>query len=69
KEHELEERNPLPIHKIAENPPLAVEHFKVLLGHIRQLGVQTDKTKFDEAARQGERLSASEYELWKKIQG
>jgi voltage-gated potassium channel Kch len=69
KEHELEERNPLPIHKIAENPPLAVEHFKVLLGQIRQLGVQTDKTKFDEAARQGERLSASEYELWKKIQG
>lgn len=69
KEHELEERNPLPIHKIAENPPLAVEHFKVLLGQIRQLGVQTDKTKFDEAARKGERLSASEYELWIKIQG
>ena len=69
KEHELEERSPLPIHKIAENPSLAVEHFKVLLGQIRQLGVQTDKTKFDEAARQGERLSASEYELWKKIQG
>ena len=69
KEHELEERNPLPIHKIAENPPLAVEHFKVLLGQIRQLGVQTDTSKFDEAARQGERLSASEFELWKKIQG
>jgi voltage-gated potassium channel Kch len=69
KEHELEERSPLPIHKIAENPPLAVEHFKVLLGQIRQLGVQTDKTKFDEAAHQGERLSASEFELWKKIQG
>ncbi|TRZ67563.1 MAG: hypothetical protein D4R98_03955 [Comamonadaceae bacterium] len=69
KEHELEERNPLPIHKIAENPPLAVEHFKVLLGQIRQLGVHTDVSKFDDAARQGERLSASEFELWKKIQG
>jgi hypothetical protein len=46
-----------------------VEHFKVLLGQIRQLGVHTDVSKFDDAARQGERLSASEFELWKKIQG
>ena len=69
KEHELEERNPLPIHKIAENPALAVEHYKVLLGQIRQLGVQVDGTKFDEAAQAGERLSAHEFALWQKIQG
>ena len=69
KEHELEERNPLPIHKIAENPALAVEHYKVLLGQIRQLGVQVDGPKFDEAAHAGERLSAHEFALWQKIQG
>lgn len=69
KEHELEERNPLPIHKIAENPALAVEHYKVLLGQIRQLGVQVNASEFDAAAQQGERLSASEFALWQKIQG
>jgi len=69
KEHELEERNPLPIHKISENPALAVEHFKVLLGQIRQLGIQTDPTRFNAAAQENDRLSASEFDLWKKIQG
>lgn len=69
KEHELEERNPMPIHKISENPALAVEHFKVLLGQIRQLGIQTDSTLFNAAAHENERLSTSEFDLWKKIQG
>jgi voltage-gated potassium channel Kch len=69
KEHDLEERNPLPIHKISENPTLAVEHFKVLLGQIRQLGIQTDPTRFNAAAQENDRLSASEFDLWKKIQG
>jgi hypothetical protein len=69
KEHELEERNPLPIHKIAENPALAVEHYKVLLGQIRQLGVQTDEAKFEAAAQEGARLSSNELALWQKIQG
>jgi hypothetical protein len=59
----------LPIHKIAENPALAVEHYKALLGQIRQLGVQVDATQFDQAAQQGERLSANELALWNKIQG
>ena len=69
KEHALEERNPLPIHKISENPALAVEHFKVLLGQIRQLGIQTDSIRFNAAAQENDRLSASEFDLWKKIQG
>ena len=68
-EHELEERTPLPIHKIAETPELAVEHYKMLLGQIRQLGIQTDSSKFDEAAMQGQRLSDAEFALWQKIQG
>ena len=69
KEHELEERSPLPIHKIAENPTLAVEHYKVLLGQIRQLGIQTDGTQFEEAAQQNAGLSSNELDLWHKIQG
>ena len=68
-EHELEERTPLPIHKIAETPELAVEHYKMLLSQIRQLGIQTDTHKFDEAAVQGQRLSEAEFALWQKIQG
>jgi voltage-gated potassium channel len=68
-EHELEERTPLPIHKIAETPELAVEHYKMLLSQIRQLGIQTDSSKFDEAAVQGQRLSDAEFALWQKIQG
>jgi voltage-gated potassium channel Kch len=69
KEHELEERNPLPIHKIAENPALAVEHYKVLLGQIRQLGIQTNAAEFETAAQTADRLSANELALWHKIQG
>ncbi len=69
KEHELEERNPQPIHKIAENPALAVEHYKVLLGQIRQLGIQTNASEFEAAAQAGERLSANELALWQRIQG
>jgi hypothetical protein len=69
KEHELEERNPLPIHKIAENPALAVEHYKVLLGQIRQLGVQTNETQFEAAAQKSSGLSSNELALWHKIQG
>ena len=69
KEHELEERNPLPVHKVGESPELAVEHYKALLGQIRQLGLHTDLDKFDQAAQRGERLSAKELTLWNHIQG
>lgn len=69
KEHELEERNPLPIHKIAENPALAVEHFKDLLGQIRQLGVQVDAGQFDHEAQVQKRLTDTEFALWLSIQG
>lgn len=68
KEHELEERNPWPVHKIAEKPELAVEHFKTLLGQIRQLGVHTDKTEFERLAGDRHRLTEHELDLWHKIQ-
>ena len=68
KEHELEERNPWPVHKIAEKPELAVEHFKALLGQIRQLGVHTDRGEFERLAADKHHLSEHELELWHKIQ-
>ena len=68
KEHELEERNPWPVHKIAEKPELAVEHFKTLLGQIRQLGVHTDRGEFERVATDKHRLSEYELDLWHKIQ-
>jgi len=46
-----------------------VEHYKVLLGQIRQLGVQVDATQFDQIAQSGERLTEKEFALWQKIQG
>jgi hypothetical protein len=68
KEHELEERNPWPVHKIAEKPELALEHFKSLLGQIRQLGVHTDVSEFERLATEKHRLSEYELDLWHKIQ-
>jgi len=68
KEHELEERNPWPVHKIAEKPELAVEHFKTLLGQIRQLGVHTDRGEFERLAADKHHLSEYELDLWHKIQ-
>ena len=68
KENNIED-NALPLHKIAEKPELAMEHYKSLLGQIRQLGLLTDTQRFDAVAQQGQRLSEQDYALWKQIQG
>lgn len=68
KENSIED-GALPLHKIAEKPELAMEHYKSLLGQIRQLGLLTDAQRFDSVAQQGQRLSAQDYALWKQIQG
>ena len=69
KENELEERNPLPIHKIAEHPGLAAEHYRFLIGQIRQLGIHADMTKVEESVNRNELLSPAEFSLWQQIQG
>ncbi len=58
-----------PLHRIAETPAHAVEHYKSLLSEIRQLGLMTDPEKFEEVARQQDRLTASEWALWQQIRG
>ncbi|MEY3486104.1 MAG: hypothetical protein RL075_109, partial [Pseudomonadota bacterium] len=65
----MEDVSVLPIHKIATKPEHAVEHFKSLVSEIRQLGILTDRQKFEEVARQADRLTASELALWRQIQG
>ena len=58
----------MPIHTIAGNPEHAVEHFKSLLSTIRQLTLLTDPVMFEKTAMAQDRLSASEWALWRQIQ-
>ena len=67
-EEEKQKLNNLPVHMIAEKPELAIEHYKNLLGQIHQLALMTDTAKFEAAARESERLSASEMALWQQLQ-
>jgi voltage-gated potassium channel len=64
----MEDVSALPIHKIATKAEHAIEHFKTLISQIRQLGIMTDREKFEEVARQSDRLTANELALWQQIQ-
>jgi voltage-gated potassium channel len=57
----------LPIHVIAERPEIAVEHYKMLVGQIRQLSILTDATKFEQTAKESDSLTATEWSLWQSI--
>ena len=59
----------MPLHKIAANPEHAIEHYKVLLSQIRQIGVMTDREQFERVAQSLDRLTATELALWLHIQG
>ena len=59
----------LPLHTIAANTEHAIEHYKVLLSQIRQIGVMTDRDAFVALARSQDRLTATELALWQRIQG
>jgi voltage-gated potassium channel len=59
----------LPLHKIATNPEHAIEHYKVLLSQIRQVGLMTDQTRFKSVALAQDRLTPTELALWLHIQG
>lgn len=70
KERELKEDvSVLPLHKIAANSEHTIEHYKVLISQIRQLGVMTDAARFESVAREKKRLTPDEWALWKQIQG
>jgi hypothetical protein len=59
----------MPLHKIAANTEHAIEHYKVLLSQIRQIGVMTDRANFESFAQSNDRLTATELALWLNIQG
>ncbi len=70
RERELKEDvSVLPLHKIAATSQHAIEHYKVLISQIRQLGVMTDAAKFESVAIQNKRLTPDELALWRQIQG
>jgi hypothetical protein len=70
KEKEIEDNlKALPIHTIAQRPEHAVEYFKTAISELRQLSMQMEPGKFEEEAKQSDRLTASEMALWHQIQG
>jgi voltage-gated potassium channel Kch len=57
----------LPVNVIAQNPLHSVEHYKYLLNQISQLSIYVDQTAFLEKAQASDKLTASELEIWKRI--
>jgi voltage-gated potassium channel Kch len=57
----------LPLHKIANNTDHTIEHYKYLLGQVRQLSLLTDHEKFQSAIDNSERLTETDKKLWTLI--
>ena len=58
----------MPIHTIAAKPELALEHYKSLLGQIRQLALLTDPVAFERTAQARDSLTGTEAAFWGQIQ-
>jgi len=54
----------LPLHKIAANPDHAVEHYKYLLGQIRQMHLLSNPEQLQVSMAKPDRLTDSEKQLW-----
>jgi len=64
-----ESREGMSVNAIAQNTGMSIEHFKYLLGQIRQLAQLTDVKQFEsEAERQG-LLSEAERNVWTAVSG
>jgi len=57
----------LPLHKIAANPDHAVEHYKFLLGQIRQINLLGDQEKIEQSLSIPGRLTETDKQLWHLI--
>jgi voltage-gated potassium channel Kch len=57
----------LPLHKIAANPDHAVEHYKYLLGQIRQMHLLSNPAQLQVSMAKPDRLTDSEKQLWQLI--
>ena len=68
KERELmDDVSILPLHKIAANPEHTIEHFKYLLGQIRQLNLLANQEQLNETLDKPDRLTSSDKQLWRLI--
>jgi voltage-gated potassium channel len=68
KERELmDDVSILPLHKIASNPEHAIEHFKYLLGQIRQMSLLSDQHQLNETMEKPDRLTETDKQLWRLI--
>lgn len=65
----MDDLSQLPLHRIAENPAHAVEHYKHLLGQIRQLSIMANAQAFEQEAHDKQRLSPIDLKLWHQING
>jgi hypothetical protein len=57
----------LPLHKIAANPDHAVEHYKFLLGQIRQINLLANQEKLALSLSKPGRLTDTDKQLWDLI--
>ena len=57
----------LPLHKIASNPEHTVEHYKYLLGQIRQLSLLSDQEQLNQTLAKPDRLTDTDKQLWRLI--
>jgi hypothetical protein len=57
----------LPLHRIAANPDHALEHFKYLLGQVRQLNLLGNPEALKQSMDKPDMLTESEKQLWRLI--
>jgi len=70
KEKEIEENlKALPVHMIAQRPEHAIEYFKTCISEIRQIEMHMTAGEFENTAKELDRLTQSELQLWRQIQG
>ena len=68
KERELKDDvSKLPLHKIAQKPETAIEHYRLLLSQIKMLSIMTNNERFIDVAIKKNRLTTDDIEFWKKI--
>ncbi len=68
-QEELATREGMSINAIAKDTVMSVEHFKYLLGQIRQLAQLTNKDQFETEANRLGLLSDAEKQAWSLIRG
>ena len=70
KDKEIEDNlKALPIHMIAQRPAHAIEYFKTCISEIRQIEMHMTAGDFEKTAQELDRLTESELQLWRQIQG